>query len=616
MTAAREPQPPDPSTEQALFRALAEASAAITFVYQGERNVYANPAAERVTGYSRAELLEKKFWDIIHPDSRELIRQRGMARQRGEPVPPNYLVQIVTRQGSTRWLDFTGVTVEIGGAPAVLGTAFDVTEQVRVREALHASEANYRRLFDNAQVGVLQTNLQGEILAANQAAVNLLGCADLAELRTMRIQDLYQDPAERERLVARLQSEGKVEHLELSWKSRAGEPLQVEASIALEGDVLSGMLVDVTERRRLEREALRAQRLESLGTLAGGLAHDFNNLLAAILGNISLARHSARPDDPLREWLGEAELACQRARGLTQQLLSFARGGSPLTRRVDPRRLLEEAVGFGLRGSRVACEWVLPGTLPLLEVDEGQVSQVIHNLVLNAVQAMPAGGSLRVGAEVLDGRLQLSFEDSGPGIRPADQARIFDPYYTTKPRGVGLGLATAHSIVKRHGGSLRVESHPPPGARFLLDLPLATDQTPLAPPPTLGESAAPGAGRVLVMDDEEPIRRATATILSELGYEPATYPDGREAVSAYERALQEGRPFQLVLLDLTVRGGMGGLEALDRLRRLDPRVCAVLISGYVSDPALERARELGFAARLQKPFTVDELASCLREATG
>ena len=599
---------------EALFRALAEVSPAITFIYQGEQNVYANPAAERATGWSRAELLQMQFWDIIHPDSRELVRQRGMARQRGEPVPPTYEVRIQTRSGVARWLEFTGTTIVLDGQPAVLGTAVDVTERVEVRRALRVSEANYRRLFDNALVGVLQTTRAGEVLVANRAALEILGYESLEQLQAAGMPALYPDLRQRQQLLERLDRDGKVEAMEVLLRRRSGAEVLVETNVVLDGDVLSGVLVDVTERRRLEHEALRAQRLESLGVLAGGLAHDFNNFLCAILSNISLARHRARESDPAREWLHEAEQACQRARGLTQQLLTFARGGAPATGRVQPRQLLEEAVGFGLRGSRVACEWALPDQLPLLEVDEGQIAQVVHNLVINAVQAMPQGGRLRVGAEPLreERVLRLSFEDTGPGIPPGEQQRVFDPYYTTKPGGMGLGLATAHSIVRRHGGALRVESKPPEGARFLVDLPLAREQTPAPPPPVGGEELR-GTGRILVMDDDDSIRAAALAILSELGYEAQGARDGAEAVREFDARRAAGSPFDLVLLDLTVRGGTGGLEALRQLQRLDPRVRAIVVSGYATDPVLARAAELGFAGRLHKPFTLPELGACVRD---
>ena len=598
-----------------VFRALADASAAITFIYQGEQILYANPVAIRATGYSLAELRTSKFWDVIHPDSQALIRARGLARQRGEPVPATYEVKLLRKGGDVLWLDFTAAMVEIGGKPAVLGTAFDVTERRRAELALAASEANYRRLFDNPFLGVLQATRAGKVLLANRATLDLLGFATLEEFQREGILSAYAVPADRDRLLERLAAEGRIDHMEMEFRRRTGEVVRAEIRVALEGDLVTGVLLDVTERRRLEHEALRAQRLESLGIVAGGIAHDFNNFLCAILGNVSLARFHARPGDPSAEWLEQAEQACQRAKGLTQQLLTFARGGAPSTKRVVVRSLLEEAVGFGLRGSSVACDWALEPDLPLVEADEGQIAQVVHNLVLNAVQAMAGGGTLRVGAQRVRGadgdRVRLSFQDTGPGIPPAEQARIFDPYYTTKPTGVGLGLATAHSIIERHGARLRVESSPPDGARFVFDLPVAAAQErsgeggPAQEPPH-------GAGRVLLMDDEEPIRLSTGAILRQLGYEVRLACDGDEAVAAYERARDEGRAFHLVLLDLTIRGGPGGLEALERLRSLDPGVRAVVVSGYATDPALAKYDEFGFVGRLQKPFTLAELAGCVR----
>lgn len=598
-----------------LFRALAEASAAITFVYQGERNVFANPAAEAATGYSRAELAELKFWDIIHPDSQELVRQRGMARQRGEAVPPSYEVQIVTKSGDVRWLEFTGKVVDINGAVAVLGTAFDVTERKRAQEALATSEAVYRRLVDNALVGVLRTNLAGRILYANRATLRIFGFETLDALQSDGMLARYQDPQERERLLRGLREDGLVEQFEVGFLRGTGEAIRVVASVVLEEDILSGVLMDVTEQRRLEREALRVQKLDSLALFAGGLAHDFNNFMASILNNLTLARRMTEPR-AADAYLGAVEQAVLRARGLTDQLLTFARSGGSESRTelVAPESILREPVNFALRGSGVDCTWDLPPHLPSVEVDPGQITQVVHNLVLNAVQAMSEGGTLRVSVRRVEesetDRLQVVFQDEGPGIPAEIQGKIFDPYFTTKPKGSGLGLAAADAIVRRHGGTLRVESEPGNGARFLLELPAREpSQEQARDLPDRDPSRSPGACSILVLDDDPGVLHSTCGLLTALGYRATPVQDGALALELLAEA-----PCDLLLLDLTIPGGMGGIQVLEHVRQQGSTVPAILVTGYAADSVREACDALGAATLLRKPFTLEDLSSSIQGA--
>ncbi|MBK8479067.1 MAG: response regulator [Opitutaceae bacterium] len=372
---------------------------------------------------------------------------------------------------------------------------------------------------------------------------------------------------------------------------------------------------------RGEEEMLRAAKRESLELLAGGVAHDFNNLLTALLGNLSLARMDTAVSDTVQDWLEEAEKAAGRARDLTHQLLTFAKGGEPVRRLVNLGDYLREAAQFARQGSRVRCECTLPAELWPAEVDAGQVGQVVHNLVLNAVQAMSAGGVVTVGARNVtrDMARQLGLgsghfvvvtvTDEGPGIRPEDMARIFQPYFTTKSQGSGLGLATSQAIARRHYGALRVESPPGQGATFLLYLP--------AKPGARVEQEAGGAvvptlaGRVLFMDDEPSIRQLAPNLLRRLGFEAEVVADGLEAIEAYVRAAAEGRRFDVVILDLTVPAGMGGSEAMQRLRAIDPAVQVIVSSGYAADPVLLEHRAHGFCGVVNKPYSLSVLASVL-----
>ena len=390
-----------------------------------------------------------------------------------------------------------------------------------------------------------------------------------------------------------------------------------------DGKVLGVVLVfrDVTEQQRMEEELAKAQKLESLGVLAGGIAHDFNNILTAVLGNISLARLITQQHRESQEVLAEAERACTRARELTQQLLTFSQGGAPIKKLAALAELIRETVGFALRGANVYPEFVLAEDLWPAEIDTGQISQVLHNLVLNARQAMPQGGALTVAADnvQLDGATPLPLpagpyarvqvRDSGIGIAPEHLSRIFDPFFTTKQRGSGLGLATSYSIVKRHDGHIAAASTVGAGTTVTVWLPARPGMSPRA-------TAAPkplrsGAGRVLLMDDEASVRQVGASLLQALGYAVETVADGDEALRAYEAARKAGAPFDIVMLDLTVVRGMGGRECIERLRALDPAVKAVVSSGYSNDPVMADYAAFGFAGVVPKPYEVGELGETL-----
>ena len=380
---------------------------------------------------------------------------------------------------------------------------------------------------------------------------------------------------------------------------------------------------DQTERQRREQELVRAQRLESLGVLAGGIAHDFNNILTAILGNLELAEREAGADESLRRLLAAAEAACSRAKRLTGQLLTFARGGAPMTRAVDFGRLLTETVVFATSGSAVRTTVHLADGLWPALADEGQIGQVVSNLVINAVQAMPRGGTLRVeavnepAAASLDpaaggrGFLKITFADEGIGIPPEHLERVFDPWFTTKPGGSGLGLAVVHEVIRRHHGRVQVVSPPGRGTVFTIGLPAAEEMS----VPAFEEAAReqPGGGRILLMDDESTVREVTAAMLMQLGYEVDLAADGTEAVHLHAEALAAGRPYAAVLLDLTVPGGMGGVEVARRLRAAEPGVRLVATSGYASDNAPAQHREHGFSTFLAKPFTMADIGRTLAD---
>ncbi len=407
----------------------------------------------------------------------------------------------------------------------------------------------------------------------------------------------------------------------------AGEPrhyLNILTPI-VEGGVQLGILginIDITDRRRLAEQTERAQRMESVGVLAGGIAHDFNNHLMTIMGNIALARRDVATTSRAALLLLEADKACLHARGLTQQLLTFARGGQPVRQTTPLGDLVRASARLAVRGANCKCELQVQDDLWPADADAGQLEQVVQNLVLNASQSMPEGGTVRVSAENFVVRAGSSVElpagryvkievgDDGIGIADDALARIFEPYFTTKDKGRGLGLSVVYSIVRKHDGAVFARSQLGAGTTMHVYLP-ATEAPARASSYSLMVAATRSYGHVLVLDDEPPIRVVTARMLKELGYHAATASTVDEAAMLYERALATDDPFSAVILDLTIPGGPGGLECLQILRRIDPRVRAIVASGYSSDPVMSDPRRHGFLGVLAKPFSLDDLEGVL-----
>ena len=387
------------------------------------------------------------------------------------------------------------------------------------------------------------------------------------------------------------------------------------------------LCLEINERKRAEDELLKAQKLESLGVFAGGIAHDFNNILTAILGNLSFARMQLSPSHVIAKRLEECEKATVRASEVTRQLLTFAKGGEPVKKLIVSAALIREASSFVLCGFNVNSAVDLADDLWCVEADEGQLSQALHNLLINAAQAMCDGGKVTVRGvnEMLaadnpqllppGAYVKMAVEDHGCGIPQENLGRIFDPYFTTKAQGSGLGLASVYSIAKRHGGTVSVCSTVGVGSVFTIHLPASPGRHPEAAVIRKGTGPAPG-GRILIMDDEDFIREIATEILQFQGYEVEACADGREAVERFRRAKENNAPFAGVILDLTIPGGMGGKETAPLLREIDPDIVLLVASGYSNDAIIADFQHYGFSGALSKPFDADTLVDELGRLIG
>ena len=541
------------------------------------------------------------------------------------------------------WLDlysFPLKDLSTGEFIGVIEYVRDITAYKRTDEALRESEQKLRHIIEQAPDGIVLTDEQGAIIEWNPGMEKIVGLQreDAIGRKLFDVQYLSATE-EQKQVVSYEQVETMMTDLlqtgQSPWLNRLSERefqrpdgtrrnSQVLTFLIKtnKGYMMASITRDITSRKRMENELQKMEKLESLGILAGGIAHDFNNILSAILGNVSLAKLRVQPEEKLYAYLNNAETACSRARDLTQQLLTFAKGGAPVKKTSSIVQLLNETAGFALRGSNVRCEFQIAEDLWTAEVDEGQISQVIHNLVINADQAMPQGGMIEVRAENISvngqgsmplpegNYIAVAVRDQGIGIPQDYITKIFDPFFTTKQKGSGLGLASCYSIIANHGGYITAASEPGAGATFTFYLPACEKK--IEHRESFGEVHSDGKGKILVMDDEDIIRDMVQELLSGLGYEVELAGNGEEALERYQQARAAGTPVNAVIMDLTIPGGMGGEEAMQKLLTIDPEARAIVSSGYSNNPVMSDYKKYGFSGVLAKPYRVAELCAVLQ----
>lgn len=610
-------------------------------VYQNAEGkiISANPAAERILGLTFGQMQGRTSmdprWKAIRRDGSGFPGEEHpipSALRTGEEVRGVVHGVYHPEKETIVWLLVNAVPLFRPGESKpyqAYGTIEDITDRVRAEEVLRLRESYLRAIIENQPGLVWLKDADSRFLAVNRAFAHSCGRVEPEDLVGKTDFDIW--PADLagkyQRDDAEVMKTGvpvKVEELisdkgEQRWFETFKTPVWTS-----QGEIIgtTGYAYDITERKLGEETQRNAQKLESLGLLAGGIAHDFNNLLGGIFGYIDLAIGTSADAETTR-FLSKAMDTIDRARGLTRQLLTFAKGGEPVKKKDALFPFIQEAAQFALSGSKISCSFTIPDGLQICEFDRSQIGQVIDNIVINAQQAMPDGGTIEISAENLSlsatdplslppgDYIRISIADHGIGMTAEILPRIFDPFYTTKPKGHGLGLSTCYSIMKRHKGAVTVESQPGKGSIFHLYLPALQGlaHTDAAVP----ISKHVGIGKVLVMDDEAVMRETIGLMLESRGYAVISTTNGDEALEVLAAEAAAARRPVGMIFDLTVPGGKGGREIIAEVKNRYPEIPVFVASGYADDPVMAQPQKFGFAASICKPFSRDELSSLLEK---
>ena len=597
--------------------------------------ISANPAFIKMLGYdSEEEILTTSALDtFVIPEQ----YQKFIKRVNAERSVVDFEVELRRKNGSTFWgsLSTTAVTDKAGKVIHYDSILKDITKRKKAEEALAAEKERLAVTLASIGDGVITTDTEGKVVLINKVAEKLIGMKEkdaigkpldkIFHIINEKTRKRCENPVDK--VLGIKKTLDITNHTILIARDNTERIIAYSSAPIHDktGEIIGVVLVfrDTTEKRKMEKELLKTTKLESVGILAGGIAHDYNNILMAILGNITLAKKLVKPEDEILEILTQAEEASLRMKDLSQQLLTFAKGGVPVKRTASISELIKKSSSFILRGSNAWCEFSMPDDLWSVEIDTGQINQVINNLIINAKQAMPEGGTIEVCGEniTIDAKhliplrkgkyVKISIKDHGIGISEEHLQKIFDPYFTTKQEGSGLGLTTSYSIIKKHNGLITVKSKLGVGTTFYIYL-LASKEGPFSKK-RVKKKLFVGKGKILVMDDKKTVREVADRMLKHMGYEVVVAKDGAEAIELYKRARESNQPFDVVIMDLTVPKGMGGKAAIKKFLEIDPEVKAIVSSGYSNDPIMSNFKKYGFKDIIVKPYKIEELSETLEK---
>jgi PAS domain S-box-containing protein len=589
------------------------------------RFIEVNSAFEKMTGLKAEKIVGKSVLEILPQTESYWIDNFGKVALTGESVQ----IEDYAREFD-KYFEVLAYSTQKGQFATVFT---DRTERRKAKEAMQLTQFAIDRSSDAS----FWMGSDARFIYVNDAACRALGYSR-EELLSLTLHDIDLDiPREVwPEHWSDLKRQGSFT-MESNHRTKDGQIFPVETVVNYvkfgDREYNCAFVRDRTERKKMQAELLRAQKLESVGILAGGLAHDFNNLLSIIMGNIDLVKDELKPGADISALLAETEKTSFQAQELTQQLITFSKGGAPVKNVSSIKGLVKEIKKSSISGSNIKCEFTLAPDLWFVEFDEGQMIHAINNMIVNAEESMPDGGTIHLGAENFnltaggdlpfpEGRyVKISIRDQGVGIPEKHLSMIFDPYFSTKEmgpqKGMGLGLTTTFSIINRHDGYITVESEEGVGTTFTINLPAHEKDISESEPGGVIKPEEPSVrtGRILLMDDEEMIRDLGQRILSRLEYDPELAADGNEAIEMYQKAMDSGRPYEIVILDLTVKGGLGGKDAVKKILKMNPHAKVIVSSGYSNDPVMTKFREYGFMGALPKPYKIKDMINALNKVT-
>ncbi len=600
-----------------------------------------NPRMAILLGYNTAQELLHHIADIgnqLFVEPQDLAYLQDLLKR--DNTVFGFETRLFQKMGHIIWVSLNvHIVKDTDDTPLFLeGLIEDITERKKSSEELMAERERLSVTLRSIGDAVITTDITGRITLMNKMAESIT-CWSQKEASGLALEEVFRvidrksgEPGENP--ATKVLQSGLVEHIanDTILIDKTNKEKSISDSAApirdKESKIIGVVIVfrDVTENNRMEEELLKVKKLESVGILAGGIAHDFNNILAAIVGNLNLALMDNSIEEKTRKLLIGAEKASLRAKNLTLQLLTFSKGGEPVKETSSVAEIITDSADFVLHGSNVICHYNFPQYLWLVDIDKGQMSQVIQNIIINSRHAMPKGGTIDVQCEnVVSAKvgsslqnfpqngIKITISDTGVGIPSNVIDRVFDPYFSTRQKGSGLGLAISNSIIRKHNGRILVQSLPGKGTTFTIYLPASTHQE--EPEKQLkNQKKNLPSSRIMVMDDEELVRDVAEAMLLQLGHKTILVEDGAEALRTYQAQMDNDEPVNAVIMDLTIPGGVGGKDAVQNILAIDPTARVIVSSGYSNDPIMANYQEYGFVAAVVKPYQVNELEKILEKA--
>ncbi len=620
-----------------LYKFLDKIPISVSIINEKGAFEYVNRSYSQLFKYPPIELIGKNFIMTIPEEQRDTFLQKhiefmnGIIKERGE-----WKMQKKNEEILTLWVESI-IIKGSDGKNKKLTFLHDITQRKLIEEYFMESEAKFRNFINFSEDGIALTDETGKIIEWNRGmslitGINASDALDnpIEEIKFKDKKGELQTPEIfKKEQIQKIEDEEELKNLEEELTIVKPDETEVIIHISLspimtdKGYRFGIITRDITKQELYEAEIRKTEKLESIGILAGGIAHDFNNFLTAIVYSIGFAKLNSKSDTKVFQVLTDAEKAIFQAKNLTRHLLTFSEGGEPVKKIISVHDLIKDAVNFSLMGSNVKCEFSIQEELWNAVIDEGQINQVINNFVFNSKDTMPEGGILKVIAEnsVIDENcdfpikkgnyIKISIKDQGTGIPVDILKKIYDPFFTTKEKGTGLGLASTYSIIKKHNGYITVDSKINVGTEFSIYLPASLEK--IAPQKEIIEKPFAGKEKILLMDDDEIILDLATETLSLFGYTVECAKDGKEAIEKFIIAKDAGKSFDFVIMDLTIPGGMGGKEATQELLKIDPEVCAIVSSGYSNDTIMANYKKFGFKGVIAKPYKIEELTGLFRQ---